>query len=577
MTTKQTIKRIYAYIKPHSKYIIIGFLLATTTVFFTLLGPVFIGQAIDNILGAGKVNFNAVAFYLCMLLASVLLAVVTQWLLYVCTRKVSALASRDMRLAAFKSANNSPIITLDGFGAGDTVSRMINDAEHVSEGIMQALTQLLPGIATIIGTLAVMLWQSPPIAALVVFITPASIVFATFLSKRTSHLFKKQAKTQGELSSFISETVNGSAVIHSFGNWQECFNRFEKINDELAKSAKKSVFYSSVSNPGTRFVNSIVYAAVALLGAFFAVNGRITIGQLNIFLSYANQYTKPFNEVSGVLTQMQTAISAAERLVKLIDLKPETQNENAKDVSQVSGEVLLDNVCFSYTKSKPLIENLNFCAKPGQRIAIVGPTGCGKTTLINLLMRFYELDKGEINIDGINSVDINRNALRSLYGMVLQDTWLKSASIKENIAYGKPNATDDEIIDAAKRAYAHSFIKRLPNGYDTLITASGNLSAGQRQLLCIARIMLTRPEMLILDEATSSIDTRTELLVQRAFGNLMQGRTSFVVAHRLSTIQNSDCILVMNDGKIVEQGTHTQLLSENKFYAKLYKSQFEGE
>lgn len=574
---KTVFKRIYFYIKPYKLQLAFAFLFAVLSVVLGLIGPVLIGNAIDSIIGMGKVDFEKIFIYLLFLLITTLLAAVASWLLSVYTKKVAAYVARDMRQAAFTGANSAPIMVLDGHTAGDTVSRMVNDAELVGEGVLQGLTQLLPGVVTILGTLMVMIWQSLPIALLVVIITPASILFAATLAKRTAHLFRQQAAAQGELSGYINEMVSSSAVIRSFGCQEKCFDSFDKINTRLAKVAKKSVFYSSVSNPGTRFVNSIVYAAVCVTGAISVVMGRISIGQLSIFLTYANQYTKPFNEISGVLTQLQTAVAAANRLFVLIDLKPENENDEiTTEIKNCQGNVTLDNVCFSYI-DKPFIKGLSVNANAGQRIAIVGPTGCGKTTIINLLMRFFEVNSGEISVDNININRLNRSNLRGLYGMVLQETWLKNATVAENIAYANPNADIEEIKQAAKTAYAHGFIKRLSQGYDTIIASGGsNLSAGQRQLICIARIMLAKPQMLILDEATSSIDTRTEMLVQQAFEKLMQGKTSFIVAHRLSTIQSANCILVMKDGAIIEQGTHEELLANHGFYETLYKSQFDA-
>lgn len=574
---KVVFKRIFVYLKPYKLQLFIAFIFAVLSVLLGLIGPVVIGSAIDYVIGKGEVNFNMILKYLFYLIITTLLAAVSSWILSFYTKKVAAFVAKDIRQAAFKASNSASLIVLDSHTAGDTVSRMVNDAELVGEGVLQGLTQFLPGIVTIAGTLGVMLWQSPPIAILVVVITPASILLASTLAKRTSNLFKKQAAAQGELSGFISEMVSSSAVVRSFGYQERCFSKFDEINQRLADVAKKSVFYSSVSNPGTRFVNSIVYAAVCVTGAIFAVMGRITIGQLSIFLTYANQYTKPFNEISGVLTQIQTAVAAANRLFVLIDLKPENERDEVKvEITNCNGDVKLKNVEFSYTE-KPFIKDLCVEALAGHRIAIVGPTGCGKTTIINLLMRFFEINKGEISVEGINIKKIDRSELRGLYGMVLQDTWLKNATVAENIAYANPSADIEEIKLAAKTAYAHSFIKRLPQGYDTVIASGGiNLSAGQRQLICIARIMLAKPQMLILDEATSSIDTRTEMLVQQAFEKLMQGKTSFIVAHRLSTIQSADCILVMKDGEIIEQGTHYQLLQQHGFYEMLYKSQFDA-
>ncbi len=573
---KETIRRVMGYLAPYRGQLALGSACALCYVLFTLLGPVFIGRAVDCVLGPGEVDYRGVAFWLALLAASVLLASAFQWVTNVATRQISAWAANDIRREAFARINRVPLRYIDGHAHGDIVSRMVNDAEFVSEGILQALTQLLPGVATILGTLVIMAALNFAIAMVVVVVTPASIWFAGFVAKRTSHFFKAQSDAQGQLSGFVNEMVAGQDVVRAFGYEERCFARFDAISDEVYDTGLKSIFYSSITNPGTRFVNAIVYAAVVVFGAIAAVMGAISVGQLSSFLTYANQYTKPFNEVTGVITQLQSAVASAERLFAVIDAEPETPDApDAKAPAGCEGAVDVEHVHFSYTPKVPLIEDFNLRVRPGQRIAIVGPTGCGKTTLINLLMRFYDVQKGAIRVDGVPVQDMKRSALRGLYGMVLQETWLKNATVRENIAYGRPDAPEEEIVAAARAAYAHSFIKRLPNGYDTVIApGGGNLSAGQKQLLCIARIMLCQPDMLILDEATSSIDTRTEMLVQRAFEALMAGRTSFVVAHRLSTIQTADQILVMNAGHIVEQGTHEQLLAQGGFYAKLYYSQF---
>lgn len=572
----ETIKRVLGYTKPYRLNLIAGFVCALLYVVFTLLGPVLIGRAIDQVFGPGNVNYQGVVFYLVLLAVTVFLAAAFQWTLNVCTRNVSAWAANDLRRDAFAVLNKVPLKYIDGHSHGDIISRMVNDAELVAEGLLQGLTQLLPGVATILGTLCVMAVLNPFIALVVVLVTPVSIWFAGFVAKRTDGFFRAQSAAQGKLSGYINEMVAGQSVVRAFGYEQRCFDEFDKISDELYETGLKSVFYSSVTNPGTRFVNAIVYAAVAVFGALSAISGAITVGQLSCFLTYANQYTKPFNEVTGVLTQMQTAVASAERLFAVLDAEPETPDApDALSPENCQGAVRVEDVAFSYTPKVPLIENFNLDVKPGQRIAIVGPTGCGKTTLINLLMRFYDVSDGAIYVDKNEIHTLKRDTLRGMYGMVLQETWLKNATVRENIAYGKPGASLEEVQKAAKAAYAHGFIKRLPQGYDTLIEpGGGNLSAGQKQLLCIARIMLCQPDMLILDEATSSIDTRTEMLIQQAFEKLMQGRTSFVVAHRLSTIQSADVILVMNAGHIVEQGTHDTLLKKGGFYANLYNSQF---
>ncbi|MEG1568052.1 MAG: ABC transporter ATP-binding protein [Oscillospiraceae bacterium] len=574
--TSLILLRILSYIKKHSVFLISAVVSAICYVGFTLAQPVLIGKAIDCMLGKGKVNFNGIALCMLILGVCVLAASVFSWTLGVATRKLSAFAAADMRKDAFARINITPLKQIDNNLHGDFMSRMVNDADLVGEGILHFLTQLLPGAATIAGTLIVMFWQNAIIALAVVLITPLSIAFSAYLAKHTSGLFKAQSAAQGKLSGLVNEMINGKEIVEAFNYEDKCFEKFDEISEELFTTGLKSVFYSSMSNPGTRFVNSIVYAAVGVLGAIFAVMGTVTVGQLSVFLTYANQYTKPFNEISGVLTQISSALAGAKRLFEVMDLPREKENcPNALAPLQCEGKVDITHVDFSYTKNRPLIIDFNLSVKPGQRIAIVGPTGCGKTTIINLLMRFYDASRGTIAVDKNDILNINRGSLRNMYGMVLQETWLKNATIADNIAYGKPDASQEEIVCAAKESYAHSFIKRLPSGYNTVIEpGGGNLSAGQKQLLCIARIMLCRPDMLILDEATSSIDTRTEMLVQSAFAKLMQGRTSFVVAHRLSTIRSADCILVMNDGQIIERGTHDELLQKQGFYAKLYNSQY---
>ena len=573
---KQTFKRILLYTKPYRAQLVAACLAALATVFCTLLGPVIIGRAIDEIIGFQNVNFAAVAQNLGLLLITVLLAAASQWSMGVYTRKISAFVARDMREAAFENLNRTPLQFIDSHAHGDIISRMVNDADLVSDGILQGLTQLLPGICTIVGTLAVMAVLNPLIAIVVICVTPISIVFARFIAKRTTKFFKQQSAAQGALSGLVNESIAGQAVIQAFDGQQKTFDAFDAISDTLFETGLKSVFFSSVTNPGTRFVNAIVYAAVGVIGAVSVVLGHSSVGQLSCFLTYANQYTKPFNEVTGVLTQLQNAFASAERLFFVIDAENENPDaENALAPTTCTGCVDIEQVAFRYVPEIPLIDNFNLHVAPGQRVAIVGPTGCGKTTLINLLMRFYDVTSGKIIVDGMPIQRVKRQTLRGFYGMVLQETWLKNASIRENIAYGKPGATMDEIKAAAKAAYAHSFIKRLPQGYDTVIgTGEGNLSAGQKQLLCIARSMLCQPDMLILDEATSSIDTRTEMLIQKAFETLMHGHTSFVVAHRLSTIETADVILVMKAGHIIEQGTHQDLLAKKGFYANLYQSQF---
>lgn len=573
---RRTVKRILTYVRPYRAAFAASCASALLYVLFTLLGPVFTGRAIDNILGPGQVDLRGVLYYLALLGISVLLAAASQWVMNVCTRKISSRASNDMRGEAFRVLNRTPLKYIDGHTHGDIISRMVNDADLVAEGLLQGLTQLLPGVATILGTLVVMAVLNPVIALVVVLVTPVSIAFAGFVARRTTGFFKAQSAAQGRLSGFVNEMVAGQSVVKAFGYEDRCFAQFDAISDELYDTGLKSVFYSSVTNPGTRFVNAIVYAAVGVIGAISAIGGSITVGQLSCFLTYANQYTKPFNEVTGVLTQLQTAVASAERLFAVID-EP-TERPDAPDAlapTACGGRVTASHVDFAYVPAVPLIEDFNLDVMPGQRIAIVGPTGCGKTTLINLLMRFYEIDGGRITLDGVDTSRMDRGELRQQFGMVLQDAWLFDGTIAENIAYGCPEATRDEIVAAARAAQVDFFVRTMPQGYDTRVANDAeSISQGQRQLLTIARVLLNNPAILILDEATSSVDTRTELAIGRAMDALMRGRTSFVIAHRLSTIVDADLILVMDHGNIIEQGTHKELLAAEGAYADLYLSQF---
>lgn len=573
---KQVVKRLLKFTKPYIGYLITALICALFSVTFTLLGPVLIGKGIDLIIGPNNVDFNGILKIIVILMATIILGALFQWLMSLCTNIVTQKTVKDLRTTAFNKINEVPLKYIDSNPHGDIINRVVNDIDLISDGLLQGFTQLFTGIVTIVGTLLFMLSINVSIALVVVLVTPLSLFVASFIAKKSHNSFKVQSATRGELSGYIEEILGNQKVVKAFSYEDEAEEKFKEINARLYESGVKSQFYSSLTNPSTRFVNGIVYAAVGIIGALLAIKGKLTIGDISCFLSYANQYTKPFNEISGVVTELQTAFASAKRVFNLLDELSETpEDKDAISLVKADGYLEINNVNFSYSENKKLIENLNLKVKPGNRIAIVGPTGCGKTTIINLLMRFYDVTSGEIKVDNTNIIHLTREGLRRNFGMVLQDTWLYSGTVKENIAYGKTDATDEEIIEAAKAAHAHNFIMRLPNGYDTLINDDGsNISQGQKQLLCIARVMLTKPPMLILDEATSSIDTRTEIYIQKAFDKMMEGRTSFIVAHRLSTIKEADLILVMNAGKIIEQGKHEQLLAANGFYANLYNSQF---
>ena len=580
MKNKSVLKKVFAYIGRYKYLLFISLLFAALSVALTLYVPVLVVNAIDFIIDRNNVDFVSITEILIKIAIIILITAILQWIMNVCNNKITFNVVRDMRDKAFKKIEVLPFSYLDSHSNGDTVSKVISDADQFADGLLMGFTQLFTGVATIIGTLFFMLSINFWITLVVVILTPLSFFIARFIAKKTYSMFKLQSETRGEQTAFIDEMISNQKVIEAYGHKKQNMEKFDEVNEKLRKFSLRATFYSSITNPATRFVNSIVYAAVALFGAILAVTGYggITVGILASFLAYANQYTKPFNEISGVVTELQNAIACAGRLIELIEedeVKPDTESSEA--LNQVKGDIVLDNIAFSYTLDKELIKNLSLNIKHGMRVAIVGPTGCGKTTLINLLMKFYDINSGSISVDGIDYNDINVNSLRSAFGMVLQDTWLKNGTILENICMGKPDATLDEAIEAAKKAHAHSFIKRLPDGYNTFIGADGgNLSQGQKQLLCITRLMLVNPPMLILDEATSSIDTRTEIKIQKAFNTLMQNKTTFIVAHRLSTIKNADLILVMNNGTVIEMGTHKDLLDKKGFYNKLYYSQFNG-
>ena len=576
MTQKETIKKVLHYIRRYRFFLIVSLVLALITVVLTLYVPILTGQAVDLIVGKGQVDFAGV-YHICVKIGiAILLTMVAQWVMNVANNKITYSVVRDIRTDAFEKIQVLPLSYIDSHSYGGIVSRVIADADQFADGLLMGFTQLFTGVITILGTLGFMLSVSVPIALVVVVLTPVSLFVAAFIAKRTYQMFRMQSETRGEQTALIEEMIGNQKVVQAFGQENEVGDRFDEINDRLSKYSLQGTFFSSITNPSTRFVNALVYAAVGVFGAFFAIQGGISVGQLSCFLSYANQYTKPFNEISGVVTELQNAIACAGRVLELIEETPEIpDSEDAIKLGKADGKVEIEDVYFSYEPNQKLIEHFNLQVKPGQRVAIVGPTGCGKTTLINLLMRFYDVNSGAIKVSEKDIRKVTRESLRANYGMVLQETWLKLGTIRENIVMGRENATDDEVLAAAKASHAHSFIKRLPNGYDTVIGEDGgSLSAGQKQLLCITRVMLCLPPMLILDEATSSIDTRTEMRIQKAFATMMQGRTSFLVAHRLSTIQEADVILVMRDGKIVEQGNHEELLAANGFYKNLFDAQW---
>ena len=574
---KATLNRVLHKIRPYSAFVVCSLLVAAVSVAAQLYIPILCGDAIDKMLGKGNVDLAGVLRIAVSILVVAAVAALAQWLLSVCNNRITFSVSRDLRNEALRKIQTLPLSYLDSHPSGDIVSRMVADVDTFADGLLMGFTQLFSGILTIFGTLLFMLRENVPITLVVVCITPLSLVVAGFLAKRSYGYFQSQSTVRGKQTALVNEMIEGQKVVQAFGHEAESLAAFDEVNGQLQDVSLKAIFFSSLTNPATRFVNNIVYAGVGLVGALYAVRGGITIGQLSVFLRYANQYTKPFNEISGVVTELQNALACAARVFELLDAEDQVPEAENAAALQPDGHVQLQDVSFRYLPDRPLIEGLSLDVQPGQRIAIVGPTGCGKTTLINLLMRFYDVNSGSIKVSGTDIRDVTRASLRGSYGMVLQDTWLRAGTVRENIAYGKPDATMDEVIAAAKAAHAHSFIRRLPDGYDTVIAEDGgNISQGQKQLLCIARVMLCLPPMLILDEATSSIDTRTEVRIQKAFARMMQGRTSFIVAHRLSTIREADVILVMKDGHIVEQGNHDQLLAQGGFYAKLYNSQFEG-
>lgn len=571
------IPRLWAYAKPYGIFLFLGLVCAVISIALSLWMPILIGRGVDYIVGPGQVDFSGVMRYVIILGVNIGVTVVFQYLMSLCTNQITYKTIQNIRKDAFEKFNTVPLKYIDSHSHGDLMSRFVNDIELISNGLLQGLTQLFTGVVTILGTLAFMLSINMSITVVVVLVTPLSIFVAGIIARLSYSKFKEQSVVRGDLSGFVEEMVGNQKVVTAFSHEEKAEQAFEAINQRLYRCGVRAQFYSSLTNPSTRFVNAMVYAAVGITGAVSVIGGGLSVGQLSSFLSYANQYTKPFNEVTGVLTEIQTAFASARRVFALLDEQPEPSDAELPALPPAEGVVCVEHADFSYQPDTRLIKDLNITAEPGQRIALVGPTGCGKTTIINLLMRFYDVDRGSIAVDGHPVKSVTRSSLRGQYGMVLQDTWLFSGTIRENIAYGRPDATDEEIVEAARKAYADSFIRQLEKGYDTQIAEGGdNLSQGQRQLLCIARVMLTKPPMLILDEATSSIDTRTEVRIQNAFNDMMKGRTSFVVAHRLSTIRSADTILVMNQGRIIERGNHETLMAQNGFYTKLYNSQFEG-
>lgn len=573
---KAVLKRVLTHIKKYRILVILSFVCAMITVASTLYAPILTGDAIDLIVGKGLVDFDGIKDIIYTFLMVTVVTVISQWFMNIINNHITYSVVRDIRIEVFNHMEELPLSYIDSHKHGDIVSRIVSDIDQFADGLLMGFTQLFTGIVTILATLGFMIAVNVPIALVVIVLTPLSLFVASFIAKRTYHLFHRQSETRGDITSLVDEMIGQQKIVQAFGYEDDALDRFEEINDRLEKDSMSATFYSSIVNPCTRFVNNLVYAAVGIIGAVSVISTGFTVGQLTCFLSYANQYTKPFNEISNVITELQNAMACAGRVFELLDETPQVpEKEHAHVLTDTKGAIEIKDMNFSYVKDKTLITNLNLSVKPGMRVAIVGPTGCGKSTLINLLMRFYDVDTGSISVDGTDIRDMTRDSLRENYGMVLQETWLKSGTIRENIAYGKPDATDAEIIQAAKLAHSDSFIRRLPQGYDTVIAEDGgNLSQGQKQLLCITRVMLLLPPMLILDEATSSIDTRTEIRIQKAFNRMMQGRTSFIVAHRLSTIREADVILVMKDGNIIEKGNHDQLMAQNGFYTNLYNSQF---